>query len=117
MINDIKRLLHSNNITKKERSEIKQFLKRINKTKRVKKIKVKKLKNDRRLEYKKYLNSTKWKAIRREILLRDNYRCVYCYSMDDLHIHHLNYDNFKNEKLSDLITLCKGCHKGEHQKK
>jgi 5-methylcytosine-specific restriction endonuclease McrA len=114
----IQKLLHSNKINKRERLEIKQFLKRIQKPKKkkkkAKKIKVKKDVLNRKIEYKKYLNSAKWKAIRQDVLLRDNYRCAYCYNLDNLHIHHLSYVNFKKEKLSDLITLCKDCHKGEH---
>lgn len=60
--------------------------------------------------YKRYLKSDKWDTIRNAIIERDNYRCAICSSRDNLHVHHLTYENVGNEKDEELITLCKGCH-------
>lgn len=67
----------------------------------------------------------KWKARREEILTRDSYRCVVCFSQSDLQVHHRQYhfDIVRNKfklpweypsKL--LITLCQSCHKRGHSK-
>ena len=60
--------------------------------------------------YKRYLQSDKWAMIRNAIIERDNFKCTVCDSPDNLHVHHLTYENVGNEKDEDLITLCRGCH-------
>ena len=60
--------------------------------------------------YKRYLKSDKWDTIRNAVIERDNYQCAICSSPDNLHVHHLTYENVVNEKDEDLVTLCKGCH-------
>jgi hypothetical protein len=56
-----------------------------------------------------------WTAIKRQILRRDRYRCRLC-GRDDLqlHVHHCTYDNYAQERLEDLITLCSACHHNFH---
>ena len=68
-------------------------------------------------QYCKYLSSSKWKAIKKRLLM-DNYTCttIGCNKTTNLTIHHLTYKNFGNENLNDLITLCKDCHKQIHLK-
>jgi hypothetical protein len=65
------------------------------------------------IDYKKYIGSQKWKAKRDKKLEQAGYRCEKCgvskYSKK-LEVHHLNYGNLGNEKLSELIVLCKECH-------
>ena len=47
--------------------------------------------------------------LKREILERDGYRCQICGEINDLHIHHINYDKHDcGEK--NLIVLCHSCH-------
>ncbi len=63
--------------------------------------------------YDKYISSKEWKAKRQEVF--DTYsgykpKCELCRNPNDLHIHHLNYENFTKEKLGDLVILCKKCH-------
>lgn len=48
-------------------------------------------------------------GLKKLIKERDNYTCQSCNSTDELCIHHINY-NKKNNKLDNLITLCKGCN-------
>jgi len=121
MIADIKKLLHSNKITKKERLEIKQFLKRISKPKikkRKKKIVIKKKKGKPTFHWKKayndYINSPEWRAKRELVLKRDGYKCTKCPCKLNLEVHHLNYKTLFDEDLNDLVTLCHKCHMKEH---
>jgi len=59
-----------------------------------------------------YYKSDEWKIKRQFILNRDSHRCQQCGSNYWLEIHHLTYDRLYNEdNNSDLITLCKKCHK------
>lgn len=64
--------------------------------------------------YKKYVSTKEWRAKRRAIFERDNYRCVKCSSNKRLCCHHLTYDNLGDEPLSDLQTLCTSCHAKLH---
>jgi 5-methylcytosine-specific restriction endonuclease McrA len=54
---------------------------------------------------------------RKEILLRDSYRCFSCKTTTNLQVHHKYY--LKDREIWDypntaLITLCKDCHKQLH---
>ncbi len=65
-------------------------------------------------EYRRYLQSDKWKFKREELFQLRGEKCEKCPSTELLHVHHKNYDNIFNEKLEDLIILCSRCHKLEH---
>ena len=64
--------------------------------------------------YNTHLKSRKWKLLRQQRLEKDNYKCVVCDYTDSLQMHHLNYENFGNETIEDIITLCEICHKDAH---
>lgn len=69
-------------------------------------------------EYDKALKSPQWKAKRKVILERDNYTCTKCGCKDNLHVHHTYYLSDKmpwEVPNSCLITLCRVCHKKEHE--
>lgn len=60
---------------------------------------------------------------RDEILKRDNFKCVLCGSKENLEIHHKDGNGStkktkaeKNNKLSNLQTLCTKCHHVEDRK-
>lgn len=66
----------------------------------------------------------RWKAKRKQILDRDNNKCVICSSDKNLHVHHKQYqfsrmlNVFKdpweyNNKL--MVTLCQSCHQKGHR--
>ena len=62
-----------------------------------------------------YLRSAKWASLKREILMRDNFKCRCCNSTSSLEIHHVSYIGLGgNELIADLITLCKKCHQYQH---
>jgi 5-methylcytosine-specific restriction endonuclease McrA len=56
-----------------------------------------------------------WAILKQQIHRRDEYRCRLCGRDDiELHVHHCTYDNYAQEKLEDLITLCSACHHKAH---
>ena len=63
-------------------------------------------------KYLAYLNSQKWAELRNKALERDEYHCSICGNPNNLEVHHLKYpDTLGTEPLSDLMTLCRDCHK------
>jgi hypothetical protein len=67
----------------------------------------------------------KWRERRKQILERDRFQCIICFSTENLEVHHRQYhfimatQQFKppwdyNDKL--MITLCSKCHQRGHAK-
>jgi 5-methylcytosine-specific restriction endonuclease McrA len=71
-------------------------------------------KTKRQKEYAKYLKTEHWKEIRLKVLERDNNQCLMCGTTKNINVHHKTYNNLGNEKLTDLVTICKRCHKLFH---
>lgn len=70
--------------------------------------------NDKRHYYRnEYLLSDHWKALRSEKLKRNPF-CERC-GRKGRDVHHLRYRNLFDVLLSDLETLCRKCHKKEHE--
>jgi len=65
-------------------------------------------------KYLNYLHSAEWKAKRKLALVRDNYKCQKCKENPAEQVHHLTYKNLENEKLEDLISVCRKCHEEIH---
>lgn len=65
-------------------------------------------------DYDDYINSDKWQRRRANRMAIDNNECKLCFSKAKLHVHHITYDNFGNEPMSELITVCKSCHEKIH---
>lgn len=64
-----------------------------------------------------YLKSLEWKALKSKVLNRDNYTCQSCNTNGiSLEVHHITYQNFGNEDLADLVSLCRNCHQAIHDK-
>lgn len=60
--------------------------------------------------YTEYIGSSVWRAIRREVIIRDGC-CLKCKSTKRLVVHHLSYpDVLGEEDLDTLQTLCEDCH-------
>ncbi|WP_105170217.1 HNH endonuclease signature motif containing protein, partial [Chryseobacterium piscicola] len=51
----------------------------------------------------------KYRNIRKKALIRDENKCQIC-NKDAEEVHHLTYENFPDEKLEDLQSLCSKCH-------
>lgn len=66
-------------------------------------------------EHARYLRSRAWKALRLAVFKRDGYRCEDCgcvvFDMSKLDCHHKRYERLGCERLSDLGTKCKRCHR------
>ena len=65
------------------------------------------------------LNTTRWNKVRKKALIRDGYKCVRCGAQEKLHIHHIKPKSIYpalTYKLDNLITLCRCCHKKEHDR-
>ena len=70
------------------------------------------------MDYKEKLKDPRWIRRRREIMERDNHKCMIC-GEDSvlLNVHHLRYRNFAEPWEYDdyeLVTLCEDCHKMVH---
>jgi hypothetical protein len=66
-----------------------------------------------RYEKRKYMSSKEWKNLRKIIKIRDK-KCVSCGTLKNLEVHHLTYERLGDEKLSDLVVLCRECHQRQH---
>jgi len=65
--------------------------------------------------YAEKLKDPKWQKKRLEILQRDEFTCQSCFdTKNELHVHHKLYKAGRDPwdyADSELVTLCKGCHK------
>ena len=68
----------------------------------------------KRGKYINYLDSDVWKNKRREALVRDNNLCQVCKKNTAEEVHHITYERLFNEKLEDLLSVCKMCHNHLH---
>ena len=65
------------------------------------------------MNYQQYIKSGKWRR-RKARYLKTHRVCSYCYSVNNLTVHHRDYKNFGNETQEDLQTLCIDCHNVVH---
>lgn len=61
-------------------------------------------------KYTNYLQTIRWKEIRKFIYAREKGCCANCGSPFNLVVHHLTYDRLGSEDMNDLVLLCKTCH-------
>lgn len=67
-------------------------------------------------EYQEYLNSEHWKRMRKECFARYGTKCAVCKNPSvPVDVHHLNYRNILDVKVSDLRPLCRRCHEAMHE--
>ena len=58
-----------------------------------------------------------WQLIRKQVLIRFEFKCVHCGVEGTLDIHHIiPYKKVKEHKIENLIPLCKSCHRKEEAK-
>jgi 5-methylcytosine-specific restriction endonuclease McrA len=69
----------------------------------------------RERDYAERRQTKEWAILKRQVHRRDGYRCRLC-GRDDvqLHVHHRTYATSAEERLEDLITLCRSCHEHFH---
>lgn len=69
----------------------------------------------RKRPYAERRKTKEWAILKKQIHRRDGYRCRLCGDDDaQLHVHHNTYENYGEERLEDLITLCGSCHRNFH---
>ncbi len=61
-------------------------------------------------DYDEYLQSERWKAIKKIVFERDNYICQSCLYEKATEVHHTIGKFRKNEPLFSLISICSRCH-------
>jgi 5-methylcytosine-specific restriction endonuclease McrA len=61
-----------------------------------------------------YLASQWWKDFRKMILCERGHICQTCGAMRTLQVHHIDYSRLGKEKRTDVVVLCKMCHKRTH---
>jgi 5-methylcytosine-specific restriction endonuclease McrA len=62
--------------------------------------------------YREYMRSKKWANKRQAVFAKYGKRCYACGKAPKvLHVHHLSYEHFGNEYLSELRPLCVPCHR------
>lgn len=68
------------------------------------------------MDYQTYLRSEHWRLLR-GAKLQISPRCEECKEKTELEVHHRFYrPDWHDSKLTDLKTLCHGCHISEHAK-
>lgn len=65
-------------------------------------------------QYRDYLQSDEWAERRAYMLDRSDYQCSECGRATELEVHHLTYKRIGNERISDLLVLCRDCHGRRH---
>ncbi len=61
------------------------------------------------------LEPEKYKALCKQVLERDGWRCQSCGALRDLQVHHLQFrSRLGADRLRNLITLCARCHRLKH---
>lgn len=71
------------------------------------------------MSYHDFLLTPYWKGIAHIVKHKAKYKCEFCYSSDNLNVHHKTYAHHGLEHKyykSDLICLCQNCHSKFHDK-
>jgi 5-methylcytosine-specific restriction endonuclease McrA len=62
------------------------------------------------------LSGYRYQLRRRQVLQRDAYCCVSCGSGYNVEVHHKTKRSIlRDDRTTNLITLCADCHRAEHQ--
>ena len=70
------------------------------------------------MKYSDYLKSPTWYNLRKQALKKADYRCQTCNDTENINVHHRVYPKvLGTEPVSDLVVLCRSCHKIFHVKK
>jgi len=72
--------------------------------------------NSKRREYLARFKKPDWKRLRSQVLERDGYECQSC-GAAATEVHHLTYERFESERLSDLTASCRECNMLEREQR
>jgi len=68
------------------------------------------------MNYHKYLCSAHWLRFRQQALDHHGKKCADCGAEKArFDVHHLTYDRIGKEDLTDVVVLCRHCHKKRHE--
>jgi len=68
------------------------------------------------MNYKNYLSGSHWRNFRKRALEHHGMKCADCGEENvRFDIHHLTYERFGKEELSDVVVLCHNCHHKRHK--
>lgn len=68
-----------------------------------------------RPSYDRYIESAEWKAFRQRYFKKMPKTCLACEGQSRITLHHITYDRFGREKLTDVVPLCFDCHEKLHR--
>ena len=71
----------------------------------------KRYKTKRQMEYERYLQSPRWRTLARAVCMRAKGKCEICRREDGQECGHLTYERIFHELMTDLLWLCRGCHR------
>lgn len=60
--------------------------------------------------YNQYMQSDAWRQRRKQIIAIYGGVCAACQSRKELHLHHRDYSEFRNESAKTCLPLCRLCH-------
>ncbi len=72
------------------------------------------LKPELEAEYRAYLQSPEWRALRVQVFDRCEGICEVCEDSPAMEVHHLTYARIGKEELRDLLGVCELCHELIH---
>lgn len=61
-----------------------------------------------------YYTTPAWYRRKDAVRIRARGRCEFCRHRPMQHLHHRTYDHFGREPLSDLMAVCRACHRAIH---
>jgi hypothetical protein len=70
----------------------------------------------RLMDYETYLKTRHWEGVRDRCNRYWHDRCAFCYSKDNIEVHHRTYERRGCEWDSDVVSLCNACHAKHHGK-
>jgi hypothetical protein len=71
----------------------------------------------RRIKYKEYLKSKKWRDFKNALLKARGNCCEKCGQVKPLDAHHMTYKRLFNELPEDILLVCRPCHQKIHGRK
>jgi primosomal protein N'' len=70
------------------------------------------------MPYTDYLKTSHWLNLKKKAIKKAKNKCQKCSKSGvTLHVHHLTYERRGEEKMSDLLVVCKPCHEAIHGRK
>lgn len=69
---------------------------------------------ERRRNYLTYLQSAEWQSKRAQVIARSGGVCESCGKARGLDVHHKTYARLTDERLDDLMHVCRPCHEAIH---